>query len=408
MVKNKSCTQETINQFKWHVLCLIMLTVAISCTTEDSDDLSKDTESNFANKSSVNKIESESPTPVPVIPTSIPTNTPVPNTPVPATLAPDTKGKSVNEKPSINLFDAIGQQDLDSLKQHMDYGTDINKLFIPEGYPFPGASPLHLAILTGNEEIVRLLIDSGAEKEIQAKNQEGGTPLHWAAFFGIKNMVEFLVEIGSDINAIDNGGCTPTCASSINNPFADQNNETFKANRLLIKQFLIEKGGKVDSGVTGKVSGSKSGVKPPQISVFDAVGMENITVVKQHMDYGTDPNSFVPEGFPLAGASTLHIATLTDNTDVIKILVDGGVDIDIKAKDDFGGTPLQWAAFWGKPKAANILIDLGADIDAVDGNGCSPKCYLTIPNDLLQEEYQAPMKEGRKIILGLLNDSGAK
>ena len=96
------------------------------------------------------------------------------------------------------------------------------------------------------------------------------------------------------------------------------------------------------------------------------------------------------------------------NTDVIKILVDGGVDIDIKAKDDFGGTPLQWAAFWGKPKAANILIDLGADIDVVDDNGCSPKCYLTIPNDLLQEEYQAPMKEGRKIILGLLNDSGAK
>ena len=126
------------------------------------------------------------------------------------------------------------------------------------------------------------------------------------------------------------------------------------------------------------------------------------------MDYGTDPNSFVPEGFPLAGASTLHIATLTDNTDVIKILVDGGVDIDIKAKDDFGGTPLQWAAFWGKPKAANILIDSGADIDAVDDNGCSPKCYLTIPNDLLQEEYQAPMKEGRKIILGLLNDNGAK
>ena len=164
MVKNKSCTRETINQFKWHVLSLLMLAVAISCTTEDSDDLSNDTASNFANKSSVNKIESESTTPVPIIPTSIPTNTPVPNTPVSATLAPDTKDKSVNEKPSINLFDVIGQQDLDSVKQHMDYGTDINQLFIPEGYPFPGASPLHLAILTGNKDIVRLLIDSGAEK----------------------------------------------------------------------------------------------------------------------------------------------------------------------------------------------------------------------------------------------------
>ena len=50
MVKNKSCTRETINQFKWHVLSLLMLAVAISCTTEDSDDLSKDTESNFATR----------------------------------------------------------------------------------------------------------------------------------------------------------------------------------------------------------------------------------------------------------------------------------------------------------------------------------------------------------------------
>ena len=184
MFNKMSFTRGIMDKFKWHIFCLLILAVAISCTTKDSDDLNKDTTSNFTNKSSAKKTEAPSPSPLPIIPTSIPTNTAVPNTPVTANLSPDTKVKSENILPSINLLDAIGQQNLDAVKQHMDYGTDPNQLFIPEGYPFPGASPLHLAILTGNEEIVRLLIDNGAEKEIQAKNQEGGTPLHWAAYFG--------------------------------------------------------------------------------------------------------------------------------------------------------------------------------------------------------------------------------
>lgn len=391
------------HKFKWIILFFLIIALPISCDTKDSDDFGKNTAVSADNEPTLKEVLSVSPTPVPVIPTPIPTKTPPRST-----VVPDIKVKSENEMPSINIFDAVGQQNLAAIKQHLDYGTNPNEMFIPEGYPFPGASPLHLAILTGNEEIVKLLIDRGADKEIQAKNQEGGTPLHWAAFFGIKNMVEFLIEIGSEINAIDNGGCTPVCASSVNNPFADQNNETFKNNRSLIKQILIDKGGKVDTGAASKSTGTKSVVRSPTISVFDAIGMENITIVKQHVDYGTDLNSFIPDGFPLAGASTLHIATLTDNTEVIKILIDGGVDIDIKAKDDFEGTPLQWAAFWGKPKAAKFLIDAGANINAEDINGCAPKCALSVPNDLLVEEYQAAMKEGRKVILELLNDSGAK
>ena len=153
-------------------------------------------------------------------------------------------GSEKPKAPDINLFDAIGKEDVSAVKQHMDAGTNPDTLFVPPGYPWAGASPLHLAVVVGNTEIVVLLIESGADVDIRAKDQPGGTPLQWLAFFGKKAMAEILINAGAEVNAKDNNGCTALCAAAVPNPFVDDNIE-FQRARAGIQDFLKSRGGEL-------------------------------------------------------------------------------------------------------------------------------------------------------------------
>ena len=111
--------------------------------------------------------------------------------------------------PSVDLLTAIDQENVTIIKQHIDAGTNINNYPIPGGLPFEGAQPIHLAVIKDNPEIVKLLLENGAQIDSKAKNNDEATPLHWAAFFAQKDMVSLLIESGAPINALDAHGGTP-------------------------------------------------------------------------------------------------------------------------------------------------------------------------------------------------------
>ncbi|MBI1320208.1 MAG: hypothetical protein GC168_14870 [Candidatus Hydrogenedens sp.] len=67
--------------------------------------------------------------------------------------------------------------------------------------------PLHVAVETGNVELVRLLLEHGAPVD-QADAIMGGTPLHAAAANGDMPMVKLLLDNGADVNATDDEGFT--------------------------------------------------------------------------------------------------------------------------------------------------------------------------------------------------------
>jgi ankyrin repeat protein len=52
-----------------------------------------------------------------------------------------------------------------------------------------GATPIHIAIISGNSEMVRLLLTHGAD--VNASNNYGWTPLHSAAVSGRADIVNF-------------------------------------------------------------------------------------------------------------------------------------------------------------------------------------------------------------------------
>ena len=90
---------------------------------------------------------------------------------------------------------------IESVKQHLDAGTDVN------AKDDIGRTPLHWSTVFGKNEIVELLIAEGAD--INAKNRGGVTPLYDAAFKGRKEIAELLIAEGADVNAKDVDGETP-------------------------------------------------------------------------------------------------------------------------------------------------------------------------------------------------------
>ena len=297
--------------------------------------------------------------------------------------------------PGIPLLDAIDQDNADVVREHMEFGTDPNETFIPPGIPFAGASALHLAVLKNNRETAQVLLDNGADINIRARDEFGGPPLEWAVFFGIKDMGVFLVESGADVNARNGFGTTPLDAAGADDSFASgEDLNELKENRAFLKKYLSARGG-------------KSGLPP--ISLLEAIDQDDAEVVREHMESGTDPNeAFVPPEFPFAGASALHLAVLKDNREIAQVLLDNGADINIRARDVFKGSPLEWAVFFGIKDMGVFLVESGADVNAKNAFGTTPLDAADADNSFVDEEDLAEFNENRAFLKEYLSARGGE
>ncbi|KAI0068766.1 ankyrin [Artomyces pyxidatus] len=71
-----------------------------------------------------------------------------------------------------------------------------------------GKTALHVAALKGNEELVRMLCDLGADFDLS--DNQGNTPLHYASAWGHIPIVQLLIERGCQFAARNNEGFTPS------------------------------------------------------------------------------------------------------------------------------------------------------------------------------------------------------
>ena len=102
-------------------------------------------------------------------------------------------GEIYKDEPNLNLV-----RDLIALGANIDWQNEDNYNY----------TPLHLAVREESVEIARMLIDAGADLDIQ-DTWGSDTPLHDAAFFGRVEIARMLIDAKADLDVQDNDGRTP-------------------------------------------------------------------------------------------------------------------------------------------------------------------------------------------------------
>lgn len=167
-----------------------------------------------------------------------------------------------------------------------------------------GQTPLHHACYSGQFEIVKHLVENGANVNIEVPERLL-TPLHAATMNGDIKIVKYLVDNGANINAKDNEGGTPLIAACW-------------IGKRDVVYYLAGKGAEI------KVK-TKYGASPLHYSVQSG----SIELVTYFVDNGLDINDS-----GMNGATPLHIAVASRNIPIVNFLIKNGAKSDIRTKQD--------------------------------------------------------------------------
>jgi hypothetical protein len=147
-----------------------------------------------------------------------------------------------------------------------------------------------------------------------------------------------------------------------------------RASCLLMISFLVMMAGCSDSNDSQSSEENKNistlepAQKKPQNPIVDmhsAVISNDIEAIKLHLLAGSDLNIKDPFG----GSSPLISAALFGKKEIAKILIEAGVDINVKNND--GSTALHTAAFFCRPEIVQMLLDQGIDTTIKNNMGAT-------------------------------------
>lgn len=111
-------------------------------------------------------------------------------------------GGDINGSTSVHL--AVKKNNINILKQLFAYGgVDVNAIELPL---IGGQTALHHACNSQSTEIVRLLLENGANPNIKSKSAIGETPLHLVCKLGSVYLTRMLLDAGADPDVKDNFG----------------------------------------------------------------------------------------------------------------------------------------------------------------------------------------------------------
>lgn len=310
------------------------------------------------------------------------------------------------------LFNSVTKGDYDTVKKLIDNGCDVNSKDGNDN------TALMFAALSGQANIVKLLIDNGADdyytlllalqnkhfsvakllidNGVDVNTQENCTvmtALQYAVWWDHTETIKLLIEKGADVNATDESG-----NSALMYAASKHNTDTVR--------LLLEKGAAPNpddyNGATALMGAA---------SWWEEKSETLANLNKQKLDEATHLDL-------LFGAGHVTI-------DTVKLLIEHGAEIN--AKDKYGRTALMIASMYGHPDTVKLLIESGADIRATDLNGktalikaveigrihhvtllIEKKVDINRYDDSGSTPLDYAKEKGRDKIIKLLLESGAK
>uniref|UniRef100_A0A8C1QY70 Protein phosphatase 1 regulatory subunit n=1 Tax=Cyprinus carpio TaxID=7962 RepID=A0A8C1QY70_CYPCA len=219
---------------------------------------------------------------------------------------------------------ACSSGDTEEVLRMLDRGADINYANVD------GLTALHQACIDDNVDMVTFLVEHGAC--INQPDNEGWIPLHAAASCGYLDIAEYLISQGANVGVVNSEGETPL-------DIAEE-----EAMEELLQNEINRQGVDIESARK----------EEERIMLRDA---------RQWLNSG----QINDVRHTKSGGTALHVAAAKGYTEVLKLLIQAGYDVNIKDYD--GWTPLHAAAHWGKEEACRILVEHLCDMDMVNKVG---------------------------------------
>ncbi|XP_054879072.1 caskin-1-like isoform X5 [Poeciliopsis prolifica] len=193
-----------------------------------------------------------------------------------------------------------------------------------------GLSPLHHAALSGNKELISLLLEAQATVDI--KDHKGMRPLHYAAWQGKTEPMKMLLKAGSSVNGQSAEGQIPLHLSAQHGHYDGS------------EMLLQHQSNPCISDAAGKT--------PLDLACeFGRVAVVQLLLSSNMCAAMLEPKPSDPNG-----VSPLHLAAKNGHIDVIRLLIQAGIDINRQSEC---GTALHQAALCGKTEVVRLLLDSG-------------------------------------------------
>jgi len=263
----------------------------------------------------------------------------------------------------------------------------------PNHRDYKGRSLLHIAVYSGNLDLVKYLLEEQG-LDINARDNTEQNGLHYAAFKGDLDMVRYLVSKGIKRSQQSAKGFTPfyiatACqkwrvanyldeldffdiiAKRFDNPTTSLHEACFQGNFALV-QYLVEE--------------KKKNVNDIQKKRIDLVGKTYNTplheaIIGLYLNRLNTPQLF-STGLDYAEPTTLEM-----QLKIIAYLISQGAKVNLV--DECGNTPLHYAARYGYLEIVKAIVETGSrvKIDSINVDGLSPIAFAFKHEHISVVEY---------------------